>query len=389
VGKDAADHLNAGHTPDDFADLRDDDVLSTPRAVAAHPHTPPAWAADLDILNRLVRDLRVCGLVGEEHSARLVYLAVLSQMLDDPVSLAMKGLSSAGKSFTVETVLRFVPPEALIVMTAMSERALVYMADDFAHKTLVLYEAVALREAREKTDSNLTAYIVRSLLSEGKIRYPVATRGGDGKMTTRWIEKSGPVNLLVTTTATTLHGENETRMLSLPADDSEAQTKAVLRALAAGRQREPDYDAWHDYHRWLAAANHGVVIPYAGWLAEQIPAVAVRLRRDFRSLLRLIQTHAIMHQQTRDIDGAGRIVATEADYLAVRELVADLISDAIGATVPPAMRETVQAVDDLCLLRGDDDPGRSASPCTRSPNGCTSSGPGRSGGSRPPANTPT
>jgi hypothetical protein len=58
------------------------------------------------------------------------------------------------------------------------------MEDEFAHRTLVLFEAVALREEREKTESNLTAYIVRSLLSEGEIRYPVATRGAEGKMTT-------------------------------------------------------------------------------------------------------------------------------------------------------------------------------------------------------------
>jgi len=42
----------------------------------------------------------------------------------------------------------------------MSEKALVYMKEDFAHRTLVLYEAVALREEREKTESNQTAYIV-------------------------------------------------------------------------------------------------------------------------------------------------------------------------------------------------------------------------------------
>lgn len=331
--------------------LRDDRrPFSTP-AARAHPYTPPPWAAEQDILGVLLSALRVCGLVGEERNAQLVYLSVLSQMLNDPVSLAIKGLSSSGKSFTVEVVLRFVPPEALIVMTAMSERALVYMDDDFAHRTLVLYEATALREEREKADSNMTAYLVRSLLSEGRISYPVTVRGDDGKWVTKTIVKEGPTNLIVTTTATRLHGENETRMLSLPADDSEAQTRAVLRALAAGNAREPDYGQWHDYRRWLAAASHEVVIPHARWLAEQIPPVAVRLRRDFRSLLRLIETHAIMHQLTRSTDEEGRIIATEADYLAVYALVADLMADAIGATVSSAMRETVHAVEELSLVR--------------------------------------
>ena len=77
---------------------------STPSAVLAHLHTPPAWASDQDILAKLVCALRVCvGLVGEHRNAKLTYLALTSRMLDDPVSLAVKGLSSSGKSYTVET----------------------------------------------------------------------------------------------------------------------------------------------------------------------------------------------------------------------------------------------------------------------------------------------
>jgi hypothetical protein len=288
-----------------------------------------------------------CGFTGEHRNAKLTYLAITSRILDDPVSIAVKGLSSSGKSYTVGAVLKFFPKDAVITMTAMSERALIYMKDDFAHRTLVLFEAVALREEREKSESNLTAYIVRSLLSEGEIRYPVATRGPDGKMVTETIVKEGPTNFIVTTTATSLHGENETRMLSLPTDDSAEQTTSIMKAIAAGQRNEADFSEWHAFARWIAAGNKNVVIPYAGWLAENIPPIAVRLRRDFRAVLRLIETHAILHQLNRETDSKGRIVATEADYLAVRELIADLISDAVGSTVSPVTRETVEAVAKL------------------------------------------
>jgi hypothetical protein len=230
-------------------------------------------------------------------------------------------------------------------MTAMSERALVYMKEDFKHRTLVIFEAVALREQREKNESNLTAYFVRSLLSEGRISYPVTVRDKDtGGFVTKTITKEGPTNVILTTTATELHGENETRLLSIPTNDSQEQTKAVMKRLAEGQSREVKLQEWHALQDWLSNAEHRVTIPYAAYLADNIPPVAVRLRRDFKALLRLIEAHAILHQCSRQKDDKGRILANEDDYFVVRSLVADLISSGVGATVPETIRKTVEVV---------------------------------------------
>jgi hypothetical protein len=324
-----------------------EEAAVTPAADAAHLHTPPEIASDQDILATFASALRVCGVVGEERNAKVVYLALTSRLLDEPVSLALKGVSSSGKSHTTETTLKFFPASAYIGMTAMSEHALVYMKDDFTHRTLVLFEAVALREQREKAESNLTAYFVRSLLSEGRISYPVTQKDKDGNFVTKTIVKNGPTNLIVTTTATSLHGENETRLISLPTNDTNGQTRAIMLRLAAGKPKSIDFSGWHRLQEWLEGAERRVVIPYARYLAENVPPVAVRLRRDFRSILRLIETHAILHQLSRDRDEDGRIIASEADYLAVRALVADLISDGVGATVSGTLRETVECVSAL------------------------------------------
>lgn len=75
-----------------------------------------------------------------------------------------------------------------------------------------------------------------------------------------------------------------------------------------------------------------------------VPPLAVRLRRDFGALLSLIRAHAIPHQATRERDDRGRFVASLEDYAAVRELVSDLVSEGIEATVPNGVREAVHAV---------------------------------------------
>jgi hypothetical protein len=167
------------------------------------------------------------------------------------------------------------------------------------------------------------------------------------------IEKEGPTNFLVTTTATCLHNENETCMLPLAGDDSKTQTTAVLKAIASGKKRSgTDFSDWHALDHWIRHANHNVAVPYAGWLAVNIPPVAVRLRRDFATLLALVETHAIIHQLDRETDERGRILATWDDYRAVRELVDDLISDAVGTTVKATVRQTVEAIRQLATPEG-------------------------------------
>ncbi len=349
-GKDAADHLAAGHTVEAFVEV----ALYPPgnRATVQHPSPepvldPPDLARDLRILDRFAAAVVLRGVVGERATAQLLYLVLTSRLLDQQVSVVVKGHSASGKSFTTETVLAFFPPSAYLAKTAMSQRALIYMPDDFAHRTLVLFEAVALREGVE---DDMTAYLVRSLLSEGRIEYQVTVRDKDGGgFTTKNIVKQGPTNLILTTTKTRIHAENETRVLSLATDDTREQTARVFRALADETRRHVDLDEWRALQSWLANTEHRVTIPYARSLVEAIPPVAVRLRRDVGALLALIRSHAILHQLNRDSDGDGRVVATLDDYAVVRELVHDLLAEGVGATVSSEVRATV---DVLATLEG-------------------------------------
>jgi hypothetical protein len=185
---------------------------------------------------------------------------------------------------------------------------------------------------------------VRSLLSEGCVRYETVEKGKDGELKTRLVEREGPTGLIVSTTSVSLHPENETRLLSLTATDTSDQTRLVLTRLAADDVSQPDFARWHDLQVWLATAEHRVSIPYALPLAELVPPVAVRLRRDFRAVLSLIRSHALLHQASRERDAAGKVIATFEDYTTVRELVVDIVSEGVEATVPATVRELVEAV---------------------------------------------
>ena len=293
-----------------------------------------------NILGRFAKELARSSVAGEEKIAKLLYLALTSRLLKRPVSIALKGPSSGGKSYLVERVLSFFPEGAYYALTAMSDRTLAYSEEPIVHRFLVIYEAVGI-------SGDFQTYLMRSLLSEGRVRYETVEKTSEG-IKPRLIEREGPTGLLVTTTAVKLHPENETRLLSLTVSDSQDQTRAVMVALAEEvGENALDLATWHSLQVWLEGAEHRVRIPYAKKLAELIPPVAVRLRRDFGAVLNLIRAHALLHQAGRERDAEGRIVAIIEDYAAVRELVADLVSEGIEATVPTTVRETVEAVKRL------------------------------------------
>jgi hypothetical protein len=345
-----ASALHLAH-PDEFkerleAALEDAKPWVELERVKAEAASREAWercqelAEETDILGCFAEELARSGVAGESRIAMLLYLAVTTRLLERPVSVALKGPSSGGKSYVVEQMLSFFPKSAYYALTAMSDRTLAYSEEPIRHRFLVIYEAAGM-------SGEFATYLMRSLLSEGRVRYETVEKTSEG-IKPRLIEREGPTGLIVTTTAVKLHPENETRLLSLTVTDTQEQTRAVMAALAKeASEAAPDLATWHALQVWLESAEHRVWIPYAKTVAQLIPPVAVRLRRDFGALLNLIRAHALLHQATRERDSEGRIVATVGDFAAVRELVADLVSEGIEATVSTTVRETVEAVKRL------------------------------------------
>ena len=261
-----------------WVELERAEVRATAQEAWEHCSEP---AKAPNILESFSAKLAQSGVAGEVRTAKLLYLAVTSRLLEKPVSIALKGPSSGGKSYLTEQVLRFFPESTFYSLTAMSEKALAYSEEPLSHRILVIFEAAGM-------SGNFATYLLRSLLSEGRIRYELVEKTAEG-LRPRLIERQGPTGLIITTTAVKLHPENETRLLSLTVTDTQEQTRAVMAALAEeASETGPNFEPWHALQVWLECAEHRVWIPYAKQLAGLIPPVAVRLRRDFGALLNLI-----------------------------------------------------------------------------------------------------
>jgi len=311
-----------------------------------------AWAkcADLarsdDILAAFSEAVARAGVAGEQELTQVVYLALTSRFTERPVSVGVVGPSAGGKNHVLGAVLEFMPPRAYYALSSMSEHALAYSEEPLDHRFLVIYELAGL-------NSDFASYLMRSLLSEQRIKYETVEKDPAGTLRARLIDREGPTGLILTTTRAALHPEHATRMLTVTITDTREQTRAVLVKTAqiahgesegVGLSAQVDFEQWRALQTWLEGAEHRVIVPYAEVLATMIPPVAVRLRRDFRTLLSLIEARAILHQASRERDAHGRIVADLSDYAAVRELVCEVMSEGVEAAVSATLRETLAVV---------------------------------------------
>ena len=153
-----------------------------------------------DILGEVVGMLNRLGLAGQEREAKIIYLALTSRIFERPVNVAVKGPSSGGKSFLVEQCLKLMPESAYYALSAMSEKALAYSQEPMSHRHLVIFEAAGL-------GGEFAQYLMRSLLSEGKIRYETVDRTKNEGRKARLIEREGPTGLIVTTTSRLLKNQ--------------------------------------------------------------------------------------------------------------------------------------------------------------------------------------
>jgi len=303
-------------------------------------------AADPNLLVRVGEAVEALGLIGERKIAMLIYLAGTARLLEKPVNVLTKGPSSGGKSYSLERVALLLPPSAYVNYSSVSPKYLAYTTDDLRHRIVIIYEAAGMADG-------IGAYIIRSLLSEGRLDLGTVDKNDSGGIEARRLTKEGPTALFTTTTKASLDPELETRALSLTITDTPEQSAKIIAgmgAAAAGSAAPlPVLTPFHALQEWLAVTGERrVVIPYGTALAALTPCRTIRIRRDFRMLLSMISACAILHQTQRKRTENGAILADLTDYTIVRELMADAFAATQQDGLTPAQRQAVEAVETLC-----------------------------------------
>lgn len=296
------------------------------------------------ILDELEREIRNHGFAGPTSIPKLIYLALLTGMLERPVSVVIKGPSGSGKSFSLDAAMKFVPPAAYERFEGMSEKALVYLKGlNLKHRHLIIGEASGMADGEGRT-------LLRQLLSEGRVRYATVQSTDKGLVGSELPVLEGPTGLIMTTTATGLHPEDESRMLSVTMPESPALITEALIAQALGtgkKELKIDTARWHALFEFVRSGPRKVDIPYAKEIARHLPTTHDRIKRDFPQVLSLISAHALLHSYSRDRVDPDTILANADDYAVVRALVDDPLSQGLTVAVSDGIRLVVEGVENL------------------------------------------
>jgi hypothetical protein len=304
--------------------------------------------------------------VGEGAAIRALYLTFASRFLTgEAVRLLRLGASASGKNLVVEKTLPFIPDDVVVQISGSSPKSLPYYGGDdpdaLKHKIVYIPEAVIPAKKPGEADNDFTT-MLRTLISEGRLVYQTVVIYPDGRRETETITKNGPI-VAILTTARDVDHELKTRCLVQDTDESGEQTVAIVeRSLSDADEERLNYQAWLDFQRWLEMdAPYRVRIPFKKaifiafmrWRPGFLEAVAMRMRRDVKSLLSVVKASAVLHKAQREAADDGAIIATPDDYQHAYEAFAEGLA-AIHGKASEKVIAVVRAVEEMT---GDSDPG--------------------------------
>jgi hypothetical protein len=243
----------------------------------------------------VLRAVRRLGLVGEQQNALAVYIVALSRLLLRPLNLLVKGSSSSGKNFLVDTVLRLFPLNCVHVLSSAAARSWNYLGDKLKHGIVYIKEVNA---------STGTVLPTRLLISEQRLIHYVTERRHGRYETVEYVTE-GPVACISTTTKSRLEVDDETRNVSIRIDESCEQSRRILAAKSRTDEDSlgaEERQAWHAVQEIIRGrADWPITRPrwFETVVAPQVPVDDVSIRRHYSTFLNACEVVCLLRSFRR------------------------------------------------------------------------------------------
>src|ERR1035437_940002 len=265
--------------------------------------------------NEFLLAMKNDGLVGEEQTALVLFVVVVSRLLLHPLNVFVKARSSAGKNFVINKVLRLLPRHAISEITSVSERAWNYLGTQLRHTVVYL---------QERNEAVGNVHPLRLLISEDRI-IRLVPRWKDGKLSTKKYVACGPVASISTGTKQ-LEIDDQTRHISISINETADQTRKIVKSYTRqtkGLSRK-ELRAWRMVQRVLEK-RMGIEITLPEWfdrVADWLFVDDLRVRRYYPAFIEACRTVCLIRSfQSRR---ATRLTVDFADF-AITTLIFDRV----------------------------------------------------------------
>jgi len=267
------------------------------------------------IWDKIVIDELGKKIAGEEKAREIIFLCASGRLVKNAnyssFNLLIHSGSSAGKDYVSKNVLEIMPKINVFKKSRISERVLNYWKP---------YE----KKGMESWDENILYLIdVGETILNCEAFKVMCSEGSDITIMEKVLGKLEAVDVkikgkpvIITTTASAIPTEEiQNRTLILRMDESEEQTKRVIKfqTKIAEKGENLNYD-----EKLLAALkelkSYKVKIPFLSKIEKEFPFNKIRMRRLWTTFIDMIKAVAIVHQFQREKFDGETLIADWKDY---------------------------------------------------------------------------
>ena len=283
--------------------------------------------------------------IGRDKLLLSIKYATMTRHFDRGLPIVTVGASSSGKSAITETVIQTCHQPAVENFTSVSALYLIYRKEPLDHRVVVFFEIQGTGEA---------AAVIRSALSEGKMRHGTVMKDSSGGIGSVDIDKDTEGLVILSTHAGShLEYQLSTRVLKQEITHDQDLARKVYhqkKEMEAGLKEEIKKES----RIWQCAdfliEPKTVDIPYLSKVADLFPTNEERFMRDFDKVILLIKASALWHQYQRQQTEDGRIIAGQEDYCHIYQL-----ADIFTQTTLPVNESLIEFLEFLAQYQGEDD----------------------------------
>lgn len=282
-------------------------------------------------------------IVGEISSREIIFMCAMGRLVKNcsytSFNLLMHSESSAGKDYVTKNVLKLLPESHVFSRTRISPTVLNYWKP---YKKIGLegWDGCVLY-LPDVSEPVLNSDAMKLLCSDGS--HITITEKGEA----RDIEIMGKPVIFSTTATTTPNEEILNRFSIVHLDESEEQTRRIMRMQAIRMMEGLSCEYNSDIKQALCyLKRYNVKIPFADKIVEVFPSKRISERRNFERFFDFIKAITCVYQFQRELEGEDYLISEIEDYDKARNIFMNIQQGVSSIPLNKRQKDVVDVLRD-------------------------------------------